>query len=119
MGQVAERNGDQYPFYHKVDVKLMQDMFVNLGGHRHTLQFSVDCTNFLNLLNKDWGLRDFFPTSSPLRAAKNATTGAVVYQLATYVPNGSTTPILVDKTFIRSTSTASTWAMQLGLRYIF
>ncbi|MGC4104243.1 TonB-dependent receptor [Ferruginibacter sp.] len=119
MGQVAERNGGKYPFYHKVDVKILQDIFVNIGKHKNTLQFSADCTNFLNLLNQDWGLRDFFPTSTPLRAAKNATTGAVVYQLATYTPNGSSTPILIDKSFIRSTSTASTWAIQLGLRYIF
>jgi len=119
MGQVAERNGGKYPFYHKVDVKILQDLFTNIGKHKNTIQFSVDCTNFLNLLNKDWGLRDFFPTSTPLRAAKNATTGAVIYQLATYTPNGTTTPILVDKSFIRSTSTSSTWAMQFGLRYIF
>jgi hypothetical protein len=119
MGQVAERNGGKYPFYHKVDLKLLQDIFTNIGKHKNTLQFSVDCTNFLNLINQDWGLRDFFPTSSPLRAAKNATTGAVVYQLATYTPNGTSTPVLVDKTFIRSTSTASTWSMQFGLRYIF
>ena len=119
MGQTSERNGPRYPFFHRVDFSFLQDLFTNIGKHRNTIQFSVDCTNFLNLLNKDWGLRDFYPTSTPLRASKNPTTGAVVYQLATYTPNGSTTPILVDKTFIRSTSTSSTWAMQFGLRYIF
>ncbi len=77
---------------------------------------------FLNLLNKDWGLRDFFVVNNPLRATKNATTGEVRYQLATYTPNDAPTgsnPILVDKTFIRSASTASTWSLQLGLRLIF
>lgn len=121
-GQVAERFGVLYPFYHKVDVKLLQDIFTNIGKRRMTLQFSADCTNFLNLLNKDWGLRDFFPVNNPLRATKNATTGEVRYQLATYTPNGApagSNPILIDKTFIRSTSTTSTWALQLGLRLIF
>ena len=118
-GQVAERNGVLYPFYHRVDVKFMQDIFTNIGGRRATLQFTADCTNFLNLLNRDWGVRDFFTVSNPLRATKNATTGEVRYQLATYTPNNSTTPVLVDRTFISSNSTASTWALQLGLRLIF
>ena len=103
-------------------MKFLQDVFTNIGKRRGTLQFSIDCTNFLNLLNKDWGLRDFFPTSSPLKATKNATTGEVRYQLATYTPNGAavgSNPVLIDKTFIRSTSTTSTWALQLGLRLIF
>lgn len=118
-GHVAERNGATYPFYHRVDVKFLQDIFTNIGKRRSTLQFSVDCTNFLNLLNKDWGLRDFFVVNNPLRATKNATTGEVRYQLATYTPNGASAPVLVDKTFIRSTSTSSTWSLQLGLRLIF
>ena len=119
MGQVAERNGARYPFYHRVDVKFLQDIFTNIGGKKNTLQLSIDCSNFLNLVNKDWGIRDFYPSNNPLRATKNATTGEVRYQLATYTPNGGTSPILVDKSFIRSTSTASTWSLQLGVRYIF
>ncbi len=119
MGQVADRNGALYPFYHRLDARLLQDIFTNIGSRRNTLQISVDCLNFLNLLNKDWGLRDFFPVNNPLRATKNATTGEVRYQLATYTPNGASTPILVDRSFIKSTSTASTWSIQLGLRYIF
>ncbi|MEP7256397.1 MAG: TonB-dependent receptor [Ferruginibacter sp.] len=122
MGQVAQRNGAIYPFYHRVDLKFLQDIFTNIGSRRATLQFSADCTNFLNLLNKEWGVRDFFVVNNPLRATKNATTGEVRYQLATYTPNDApagSNPILVDKTFIRSLSTASTWSLQLGLRLIF
>ena len=122
MGQVAERNGGQYPFYHRVDASIRQDIFTNIGGKRNTLQLTVDCFNFLNLISKNWGLRDFAPVFSPLRATKNATTGEVRYQLATYTPNGAvagSNPILVDKTFIPSTSTSSTWSLLLGLRYIF
>ena len=122
QGQVAERNGVLYPWYNKVDFKILQDIFTNIGKRRGTLQFSVDCSNFLNILNKNWGLRDFQPVSNPLRATKNATTGEVRYQLATYTPNGSlvgSNPILIDRTFIKSTSTRSTWGLQLGLRLIF
>jgi hypothetical protein len=119
MGQIAERNGAQYPFYHRVDLKFLQDIFTNIGNRRTTLQFSADFNNFLNFVNRDWGLRDFFVVNNPLRATKNATTGEVRYQLATYTPTGASTPILVDKSFITSNSTSSTWSLQLGLRLIF
>ena len=121
-GQVADRNGAQYPFYHRLDASIKQDIFTNIGKKRNTVQISLDWFNFLNLLSKDWGIRDFAPVFNPLRATKNATTGEVRYQLATYTPNGApsgTTPILIDRSFIASTSTSSTWSMQLGLRYIF
>jgi len=118
-GMNAERNGVVFPFYHRVDAKFLQDIFTNIGGRRSTLQLSVDCFNFLNLLNKDWGNRDFLTTTQPLRATKNASTGEVRYQLQTYTPNGATTPILIDKSFIRNTGLASTWSLQLGLRLIF
>lgn len=119
MGQVAERNGAKYPFYHRVDFKLTQDLFTNIGKKRNTLQLSFDCLNFLNLVNKNWGSKDFFVVSNPLRATKNATTGEVRYQLATYTANGETTPKLVDTTFIKSISTSSTYSFQVGIRYIF
>ncbi|RYY60337.1 MAG: TonB-dependent receptor [Chitinophagaceae bacterium] len=118
-GQVAERNGARYPFYHRVDFRYLQDIFVNIGSRRNTLQLSFDCTNFLNLLNNKWGVRDFYTVQNPLRATKNATTGEVRYQLGSYVPGGSSTPQIADKTFIDSYSTSSTYSMQVGLRYIF
>lgn len=118
-GQVAERNGANYPFYHKVDFKFTQEIFSNVGNRRNTLSITFDCLNALNLLNKNWGIKDFFVTSSPLRASKNATTGQVVYQLATYLPTGSTTSVLADRSFVSNFSTTSTYSFQLGLRYSF
>lgn len=118
-GQVAERNGARSPFYHKVDVKFIQDIFVNIGNRRNTLQVTFDCLNFLNFLNHNLGVRSFNVVSTPLRATKNAATGEVRYQLATYTPNGTTTPILINQTFLNSFSTSSTYAFQLGLKYIF
>ncbi len=119
QGQVAERNGANSPFYSKVDFRFMQEIFTNVGNRRNTVMVTFDCLNFLNLLNKNWGVRDFFITSAPLKATKNATTGEVRYQLATYTPAGTTTPVLVDRTFIPSLSTSSTYSFQLGLKYIF
>ncbi|MFT3844693.1 MAG: carboxypeptidase regulatory-like domain-containing protein [Lacibacter sp.] len=119
MGQVAERNGARYPFYHRVDLKFVQEVFKNIGNSKNTLQVTFDCLNFLNLLSKNWGTRDFFIVNNPLRATKSATTGAVLYQLATYTPTGSTTPQFVDRTFIKNVSTTSTYSFQIGVRYLF
>jgi hypothetical protein len=119
MGNVAARNGAQFPMYHRVDARILQDIFTNIGSRKNTLQLSFDCTNFLNILNKNWGIRNFVPNFNPLRATKNATTGEVRYQLATYTPTGTTTPILMDRTFVANFGTSSTWSAQIGLRYIF
>jgi hypothetical protein len=111
-GQVAERNGAQYPWYNRVDMKLIQDIFTNIGKQRHSLQFSADVFNVLNLLNNKWGIRDIYTVRNPLTVS-SVTNGIPSFYITSY--NGAP----VSKTFVNNVSTATTWAMQLGLRYIF
>ncbi len=118
QGQIAERNGVRVPFYHKVDMKFTQDLFTNFGGRKNTLQFTADVTNVLNLINRDWGVRQFYVVANPLRYI-NVTNGQPNFQLATYVPYGTTTPKLVDRTYINNNTGSSTWSLQLGLKYTF
>ncbi|HMG66665.1 MAG TPA: carboxypeptidase regulatory-like domain-containing protein [Chitinophagaceae bacterium] len=118
QGQVAERNAAIQPWYSRVDMKFTQDIFTNFGGHKNSLQFTVDIQNALNLISHNWGVRQFFIVSNPLKYV-NATGGQANYQLATYLPAGATSQILLDKTYIHNNSTTSTWNLQLGLRYIF
>jgi hypothetical protein len=89
------------------------------GNTKHTLQFSVDILNLPNLLNKDWGIKQFTALGSatnfinnPL-AFKGIVNGAPTYTLAEFNKALVTTP------FQKDISTFSTWGMQLGLRYIF
>jgi outer membrane receptor protein involved in Fe transport len=116
QGGLTERNGVLYPFYHRVDMKFTQDIFTNFGHRKNTLQFTVDVNNALNMFNKDWGVKKFFIVNNPLKVV---TAGVANFQMATYLPAGATTQVLVDKTYINNNSTTSTWNMQLGLRYIF
>ena len=118
QGQVAQRSAAIQPWYNKVDMKFAQDIFVKIGSHRNTLQFTADILNALNLINHNWGVKSFFVVSNPLRYV-NATGGQANFQFATYLPQGATTQILVDRTYINNYSTSSTWGMQLGMRYIF
>ncbi len=111
-GQVAERFGALMPWYNRFDAKLIQDIFVKVGGRRHTLQVTADVYNISNLLNKNWGVRKLYVLNNPLRV-ENVVDG---------VPGFSISPsnnIPINQTFIDNVSTASTWSMQLGVRYIF
>ncbi len=121
QGQVADRFGARMPFYHRVDMKLTQDIFTNIGGRKNTLQVTADVLNALNLLNKDWGITKTAVVTNPLKYVANSGAGGAQasFQLATYLPAGATNQILVDKTYLNNVSTISTWGLQLGLRYIF
>ncbi|MDR0686855.1 MAG: TonB-dependent receptor [Dysgonamonadaceae bacterium] len=57
-GEHAERNGALVPYANQLDLSLYHDIKVlQNNGRSHTLRFSLDIANFLNLLNKDWGVQ--------------------------------------------------------------
>jgi hypothetical protein len=57
-GEYAERNGALVPYANQLDLNLYHDIKVAQKNNRtHTLRFSLDIANFLNLLNKDWGVQ--------------------------------------------------------------
>lgn len=111
-GQVTERNGAKYPWYNRIDAKLLQDFFLNVGSHRHTLQFSADVINLPNLLNSKWGVRKLYTVNNPLKV-ESVTNGVPTYSITTF----NSAP--VTRTFFDNVSTSTTYAIQLGLRYIF
>jgi hypothetical protein len=117
QGQVAERFGANQPWYNRVDMKLTQDIFANFGKNKYTLQFTADVLNALNLINQDWGVRNFFIYNNPL--TPTVSNGVVSYKLRTYLPRGATQQVLLDRTYIKNYSTSSTYSLQLGLRFIF
>jgi hypothetical protein len=117
-GKYAERNGALMPWRNNIDVKVMQEFFVNVGGKRNTIQVSLDILNFANLLSKHWGIAESYNQGNILTAAN----------LANYVPGGSVKPTyrlnpynntMLTKTFNNIVNYPSTYSMQLGIRYIF
>lgn len=117
-GQVAERFGANTPWFNKLDVKVAQDIFTNIGKNKYTLQFTADVLNALNLINQDWGVRSFFIYNNPLTYV-STTNGVANFRLRTYLPRGASQQVLLDRTYIKNYSTTSTWSLQLGLRFIF
>ncbi len=117
-GQYAERNGAQTPWRNQVDLKILQDLFTNVGKHKNTIQFSLDIFNFGNLLNPDWGKLKTINASSiliPTNEGSLTPGGATkpTFRLATDRGN------IITSTFRDNVSVFSTYFMQFGLRYIF
>ncbi|MEM1137204.1 MAG: TonB-dependent receptor [Bacteroidota bacterium] len=118
-GQYAERNMSRTPFESILDLKILQDFYIEAGsGTRHTLQVSLDIFNFSNFLNKDWGRRYFV--------------GDNAFQLIDFegfVGEGTDNPTR-QPTFtfndpgepydiVQSGIYSARWSAQLGLRYSF
>jgi len=117
-GQMAERNGAQAPWRNQVDIKILQDLFINVGKNKNTIQLSLDIFNFGNLLNPNWG---------KVRTV-NATSLLVPTNQNSLVPGGTVKPTFrlatdrnnpVTETFRDNVSITSTYFMQMGIRYIF
>jgi len=117
-GQYAERNGAQAPWRNQVDIKLIQDLFINVGKTKNTIQLTLDIFNFGNMIDPNWGKVKTVNASSVL----------VPTNPTLLVPGGTVMPTFrlatdrnnpVIDTFRDNVSTASTYYMQMGLRYIF
>lgn len=117
-GQYAERNGAQLPWRNQVDMKILQDVFVNVGKSKNTIQFSWDVFNLGNLINPGWG---------KLKTVNNSAI-LVPRNQASLVPGGTVRPEfnlaldrgqIITRTFRDNVSIASTYYMQFGIRYIF
>jgi hypothetical protein len=107
-GQIAERMGSVNPWYHNVDLRILQDLGFGSGTTHHGFQLSLDILNFTNLLNSSWGVRKEALASAtfPLSLVRFDNEGDPVFNFS-----GAT------KTFDDSPSLPSRWQIQLGLRY--
>ena len=66
---------------YRLDFSVAQDLFKNLGGARHSLQFRADFLNFSNLLNHDWGVGQRLINNAPLTNPGVDAQGQATYRL--------------------------------------
>jgi hypothetical protein len=114
-GEIAERFGAVNPWFSNIDLRILQDFALGIGGHKHTFQWSLDVLNVANLLNSDWGVR---------KAASSAATSALV--LTGFDADGNPvfnfpaatneTPL---ETYYEDPGEYSRWRIQTGFRYLF
>ena len=82
-GQYAQRGAVFYPIVKRLDLSLAQDLFHDLGGHRHSGQIRLDITNFGNLLNHNWGVGQSMIQNRILTSPRSTRRAALTYNLAT------------------------------------
>ncbi|MNY50324.1 hypothetical protein D3C86_1858200 [compost metagenome] len=97
-------------------MKIVQDLFTNIGSTKNKLQLSVDIMNVGNLLNGNWGNQytgsgsfwdnSFVPVTF---AGYEGTTKKPTYRLGNLNEN---VPYYVQ-------DISSRWSAQVGIRYIF
>ncbi|MBG0782322.1 MAG: TonB-dependent receptor [Bacteroidales bacterium] len=114
-GDYAARNGSRLPFESVIDLKLVQDFFINASGKRHTLQLTLDIFNFTNLLNSEWGIRRYI-TNDALQLVDYLGTDADGKAMFNY-----SGPADVEEVYNVSDVGiyGSRWTGQVGIRYIF
>ena len=117
-GQYAERNGAITPWRNAFDVKVTQDFFIKVAGKRNTIQVSLDILNVGNLINKNWGLADYYNQSAILVNTNNSlvVAGGSVKPAFRLNPYNNA---MITNTYSNNIGPGSTYSMQLGIRYIF
>ncbi|MGE5317633.1 MAG: TonB-dependent receptor [Chloroflexota bacterium] len=123
-GEYAERYGVVMPWLNRFDVKILQDVFTNIGKQRHTLQISLDLLNVGNLINSSWGIYQKQSLGSYditlLKFNKVDAEGNATFQMNSIgTDKTSGKPIFPTSTYTPVLSTSSTWGAQIGIRYIF
>lgn len=133
-GKYVARNATFAPWVDRLNLSILQDFYLNVKGKRHTLQFSVNVDNLLNMLNSSWGLTKnasrtqlvrFLGYETPHTAGwvaqpSNggvpwaATTGRPIYAFDLNADNTA-----LRSSYVNSTVVADRWQLQLGLRYSF
>ncbi len=113
-GEYAERNGARNPFSSIIDLKFIQDIFVDAGGRKHTLQLTFDIFNLTNLINKDWGRRYYISNAAfPLLDFEGFDIDGTTPTFSFDKPDSDIWSI--DDVGFNS----SRWQAQIGIRYIF
>src|SRR5690606_30467082 len=114
-GGYVPRNAFLMPWLNRFDVRLLRDIFTDIGSRRNTLQLSVDVITFGNLLNKEWGGQQNLNGAQNLLSRTSATPESGVPSLVMNRISGEF-PLT---TFQNASNFNTTWSMQVSLRYIF
>jgi len=116
-GKIAEANAVILPYFKKMDLNITQDISVKFGQNRHTIRLSADILNVGNLLNKNWGIVKSPSVTNFLRYEGLAADGKTPSYSFTLQDAANQIPY--TNSFSNSTSIASRWQMQFGIRYLF
>ena len=111
-GNYTERNQNNTPWEHVIDMRLAQDFYLTFGENKHTLQLTFDVFNFTNLINKEWGRQYSVANQAySLLTAVNRTSGPTAYRGKGYNFTPGSVPWNMNF--------GSRFQGQIGVRYSF
>ncbi|KGQ18631.1 Oar protein [Lysobacter dokdonensis DS-58] len=119
QGSIFDRNEGRAPWVNQLDLSFSQE--IPGFGEGHKGEIRLDIFNFLNLLNKDWGVehRASFPLERTLANVSGIDAqGRYVYDIRPYLDgNGNYAPtaLPVNENF----NPSQRWAANVTLRYEF
>jgi hypothetical protein len=114
QGEYMLRNAAYVPWSERFDMRLLQDFKIMVKESVNKIQLSVDIINVANLFSSNWGLNKSFVTTSPLNVVgRDAATGKLKVSMRKIGAD------YVTKTYQDPSSVSATWALQVGVRYIF
>ncbi len=116
-GQYAEKYAVFLPIVSRLDLSLSQDVFANVGGHRHSGQIRLDINNFGNLLNHNWGVGQRLINQQILTNPGPDSQGRLTYNLQTLNGVLLTTPYQNSATI--ATTSSDVYILMLSFRYTF
>lgn len=119
-GQYAEAFGARFPWIHRFDLRLIQDISLLIGKQKNTLQISLDILNVGNLLKDTWGVaRKATPSNGGRLLKRQAITAdnTPVYLMLPVTEDNQT--YLPTHTFDYDKNSVNCWQLQIGVRYIF
>ncbi len=119
-GQIANRNGAHSPWVNQLDMSFSQEIPGLFKGNKGLIR--LDVYNFLNLVDKNWGLTKYTNYGTRTLAGYNGVNaqGQYVYTLPTdssgnYQPQ----PLIYYDAGSNPTRVVSRWSAMLTLRYTF
>lgn len=116
-GTVADRNGDRNPWVNQLDVSVQQELPGFFKEHKSVIR--LDIYNFLNMLNKDWGLTKNvggYDTRYLAKLSKVNADGTYVYDLSSNAPQQLA---VYDYNSGYPSRVVSRWSALLTFRYEF
>jgi hypothetical protein len=118
-GQYAGRGAVFLPWVWRADLTLAQDLFRDIGGKRHSLQFRADILNFGNLLNKNWGVGQRLVNAQPLIVPSSTQGGAADLQGRAQYRMRVVNNELMTKSLEQTAGIEDVYRVQFSLRYNF
>lgn len=104
FGKIAKRNGGENPFFYTMDLRLLKTI---KAFKSQTLELSGDIFNFMNLLDKEWGVNNNLNRGRNLQSIRGFDQGTRQYN---YNVESGVGILPINGT---------PWRIQLGLRYSF